>query len=78
MLTQEAGTSIQNICVTLPHMYNIVMDEKVIPIMCKSDVDESDPRVQLVGQVKVLSLAKPEDAVDTTGIMGSRNAQCRH
>jgi hypothetical protein len=36
------------------------------------------PGIKLIGQIKILRLTEPEEAVDAASIMRSRNAQCCH
>jgi hypothetical protein len=78
MLFKKTDANLQNIRVAFFHVYDIVMDEKVILVMREPDIEKSYSRVQLVGQIQILSLGKAEGAVRAARIMGSRNIQCRH
>ena len=53
MSHEEAGANTQNILVALSHIYDVVMDEKVILVMREPDIEKAYPRIQLRGQVKV-------------------------
>jgi len=48
-LPEEVGTNVQNVCVAFAHVYNIVVNVDIIPIVRKSDVDKSCSRVKLIG-----------------------------
>jgi hypothetical protein len=45
------------------------MDEKVILVVRKPDIEETYPRIELVGQIQILSLAESEYSTDTARIM---------
>jgi hypothetical protein len=75
---EAVGTSVQNVCVAFAHVYDIVVNVEIIPIVRKPDVDKSYSRVKLIGQIKILRLTELEEAVDAASIMRSRNAQCCH
>jgi hypothetical protein len=69
---EAVGTSVQNVCVAFAHVYDIVVNVEIIPIVRKPDVDKSYSRVKLIGQIKILRLTELEEAVDAASIMRSR------
>jgi hypothetical protein len=45
------------------------MDEKVILVVRKPDIEKTYPCIELIGQIQILSLAESEDSADAAGIM---------
>ncbi|PZS31021.1 MAG: hypothetical protein DLM61_09425 [Pseudonocardiales bacterium] len=60
MLSKEVEANGQDIHVALFRAYNIVVHAKVVLVMRKPDVKKAYPRVQLVGQIQLLSLSESE------------------
>jgi hypothetical protein len=65
----------QNIYVAFFRAYDVVMYAKVVLKMRKPDVEKTYSRIQLVGQIQLLSLSHSEYSVDTARVVCPGNAQ---
>src|SRR5918997_1957214 len=78
MSLKEVGADFQYVLVSFSHVYDIMMNEKVILVVREPDVEKAYSRIQLLGNVQILRLRKSHGPVNTARIMGPRNTQCRH